>query len=128
MYNDFDLEIRDNKRTTTGGDDLSPENRKRRYTESGRERARDRFFGDSTPTSGLGSGSSSGFAPRRTVDDYSDDEDDDDRRNRRRRKHSESGSGAAPGSRFSGCKDNFSLVLLLLMSLLAKMKNNMILF
>ena len=63
------------------------ENRKRRYTEEGRAKARERFTREDTS-------SPSGFGRKpRTEDDYSDDDDDDDR-----------GRGNKVSRRSTGCK------------------------
>ena len=65
------------------------ENRKRRYTEEGRAKARDRFTREETFTS-----SPSGFGRKPRMDDDYSDEDDIDERNR----------GRGGSRRSTGCK------------------------
>jgi len=88
-YNKVILEMRGEKSKEDEQDDT--ENRKRRYTEEGRSKARDRFTQKETSSS-----SPSGFGRKpRMDDDYSDEDDIDDRdRNR----------GRGGSRRSTGCK------------------------
>ena len=83
------IEMRGEKSKEDEQDDT--ENRKRRYTEEGRSKARDRFTQKETSSS-----SPSGFGRKpRMDDDYSDEDDIDDRdRNR----------GRGGSRRSTGCK------------------------
>ena len=97
-------DIRDSKRSRT--DDVESPDRKRRYADAGRDRARDRFGrggenGMSPPTA-----SPAGFGGRPNLgDDYSDEEDDGRSSRRRGNDYRRSGSGGGGGiSRHSGCK------------------------
>lgn len=82
-------ELRGDKRKTDDEDSMH-DARRRRYTEAGREKARERFNKDKNATENK-TGELSGFGRRpRTEDDYSDDEDD-----RPRRKSSSSSSSSS---------------------------------
>ena len=91
------LDMRDAKRLTADEAD-APETKRRRYTESAKEKSRDRFEGG--PGGGGGtpaSASSTGFGRRPQLEgEYSDEEEDE--RNRRR------GGGDSRRRESRGCK------------------------
>ena len=76
----------------------SPDSRKRRYGDAGKERSRDRFNRGDNNGSSPPSASPAGFGRRPNLgDDYSDDEDDRSLRRHRR-------------SRQSGCKSKAQMM------------------
>eukprot|EP00096_Caligus_rogercresseyi_P010491 TRINITY_DN3843_c0_g1_i3.p1 TRINITY_DN3843_c0_g1~~TRINITY_DN3843_c0_g1_i3.p1 ORF type:complete len:418 (-),score=134.48 TRINITY_DN3843_c0_g1_i3:874-2127(-) len=85
--NDYEKVISDIRDMKRQSQDDGAEQKKRRYTESSRDRARERFNQTNL------SPSSSGFSRRR----HSDDEEDDERRNNRRRRDRRSNPGPSSG-------------------------------